>query len=420
VMRVLPGDHDVRVRGVQSLGQAVDEAPPGTRVAINLAGVDLGEVARGDVVVGGGPWRTTERLDAVVRALPGRTVDRPGAWRLHVGSASVTARVLPLTDPVVGPRDAGLGHTDVGGNAPRGPTGAVRLLLDAPLPLVAGDRLVLREAGRRETVAGGQVADPAPGAPPRGRDARERHAAGLLTVAAEATPEGRLRALLALAGGARGGTAALAAAGVSASAPRPAGVVAVGGQAALEAELGRWSEATVTAAAEGEVDGAALRAAAVDAGAPTVVADRLPEHLAAAGRLATTPAGYTTPERAAGSGDDRQAKGDRLIAALLEEPFAPPDLTATARELGLDHREVNRLVQAGAIVRTGDQAFAAEAVDRAVDVLRDLEAEVGAFTAAQAKTAWGTTRRYAIPLLEHLDRTRVTRFDGRLRTLIHH
>src|SRR5690606_27393897 len=129
--------------------------------------------------------------------------------------------------------------------------------------------------------------------------------------------------------------------------------------------------------------------------------------------------GFTTPDRAADAEVDGRARDDRLLAALLEQPFAPPDLTTTARALGIDHREDNRPVQAGAIVRTGDRAFAADAVARAFEVLRGLEAEVGARTAAQAKTAWGTTRRFAIPLLEHLDRTRVTRFDGRLRTLTH-
>jgi selenocysteine-specific elongation factor len=431
---ILPGDHAARVRGLQSLGRDVELAAPGTRVAVNLAGVDQGQVGRGDAVVGGGPWRTTTRLDAVVRALPGRTIERAGAWRVHVGSAAVTARVLPMTDRVVG---AATDHARAGGDATgatgatdaigaAGATGAVRLLLDAPLPLVAGDRLVLREAGRRTTVGGGQVADPAAGAPPRGRAARGRRVAGLRDVAAAASPAGRLRALLALEGGARDGASALAAAGLSATEPRPEGVVAVGDQAVLEVVSERWSAAVLAAAAGGSdrsasdrstADRGALAAAATAAGAPPEVADRLPELLVTSGRLVRTPGGFATPADVAGAGDDRRARDDRLVAALDGNPFAPPDLTATARELGLDHREVNRLVQAGAIVRCGDLAFSAGAVTRAAEVLRDLQDEVGPFTAAQAKEAWRTTRRFAIPLLEHLDRTRVTRFDGRLRTL---
>jgi selenocysteine-specific elongation factor len=455
-LRVLPAGHEARVRGLESLGTSVEQAPPGTRVAVNLAGVDRDQVGRGDALVGGGPWRTTVTVDAVVRALPGRTIDRAGAWRVHIGAVAVTARVLPLTDPVVGPpwwaavtsgggsasaeavetprasaeaaESASVSPTAAGGGSASaeageagvgGTVGAVRLLLDRPLPLVAGDRLVLREGGRRLTVGGGQVADPDPGEPPRGRPAREARVAGLLTVAAATSPAARLRALLALTGGSRPGPEALAAAGVSAAGPRPPGVVAVGAHAALEEARDRWVEAAVavaTAAGTG-VDRERVVEGAATAGAPPDLAASMPDHLVAAGRLVRTAGGLTTPGGADEVDSDRRARDVQLLEALSATPFAPPNLTGTARGLGLDHRDVNRLVQAGAIVRTGDLAFAADAVVQAVEALRRLEAAVGPFTAAQARTAWGTTRRFAIPLLEHLDRTRVTRFDGRLRTL---
>jgi selenocysteine-specific elongation factor len=66
-------------------------------------------------------------------------------------------------------------------------------------------------------------------------------------------------------------------------------------------------------------------------------------------------------------------------------------------------------------VRCGKVAFARTAIEAATDVLRELEARTGPFTASQAREALGTTRRYTIPLLEHLDRTGVTTFDGQLR-----
>jgi selenocysteine-specific elongation factor len=398
-VRVLPARREARVRGVQSLGRDVEVAPPGTRVALNLAGVGRDEVSRGSSVVAGGPWRVTSRVDAIVRALPGRRVERPGAWRLHAGSAAVGCRVLPLLDPLES-----------------GEVGAVRLLLDAPLPLVAGDRLVLREAGRRRTVAGGQVADPDTGAPPRGREARSARVTGLRAVADATDAGGALTALLALSGGARRGPAALAAAGLAADGPRPSGVVAVGGYAVLDEVWQRWA-AAATEVASGPVAVARERlvAAATDVGAPSAVAEALPDALVREGRLVRTPRGWSV-----GDGDPGGAPDDgeaQLLAALRADPFSPPDLTATARAAGVDHRGVNRLVQAGLIVRAGGVAFAADTVAAAVDHLAALEAEVGPFTATQAKTAWGTTRRFAIPLLEHLDATRVTAFDGRVRTL---
>jgi selenocysteine-specific elongation factor len=417
-VRIQPAGREARVRGLQSLGHDVDLAQPGTRVAVNLAGVGRDEVDRGSAVVAGGPWRVTSRIDVVVRALPGRRVDRPGAWRLHAGSASVTCRVLPLTDPVES-----------------GEVGAVRVLLDAPLPLVVGDRVVLREAGRRSTIAGGSVADPDTGPPPRGRTARETRVAGLLEVAAADDAAGALRALLALSGGARRGTAALAAVGLSSDGPRPAGVVAAGGHAVLAEVWQVWAtaaEAAVTAAAEtgAPVDRETVVAAAAAAGAPPQVADAVPDVLVREGRLARVPGGLTLPpattarttddtdgEPVTHGGLEVDPREARLLAALAAQPFSPPDLTTAAREVGLDHRAVNRLVQAGAIVRAGDLAFTADAVALAVERLAALEAEVGPFTAAQAKAAWGTTRRFAIPLLEHLDAARLTAFDGHHRTL---
>ncbi|MEX2504736.1 MAG: SelB C-terminal domain-containing protein [Egicoccus sp.] len=424
-LRVFPGDHDVRVRGIQTLGRDVEIAAPGTRVALNLVGIDRDGISRGDAVVGGGPWRSTTRLNAVVRALPGRTVDRAGAWVVHAGSASVPARVLPLTDPIVGERTGRGGAwsttalaKDAG--ADDGPTylanvGAVRLLLDAPLPLVAGDRLVLRESGRRETTAGGQVVDPDPGPPPRGRAAREAQVLALGRIAAAEGPAGRLAALLELHGGVLPGTAALAAAGVPTGGPRPAGILAVGGHAVLESVWLGWTETVVAAAGGDSTTRERLTVAAAAAGAPPDVAAELPDRLVTDGQLVRTPTGFAVA--GAEVTDTRSALDEQLLAALRAEPFSPPDLTATAKALGIDHRGVNRLVQAGAIVRAGKVAFAADAVTRAVDLLEDLEAATGAFAAAQAKDAWGTTRRYAIPLLEHLDRTRVTDFDGQLRTL---
>ena len=143
-VRLLPDGRRSRLRGVQSLGEPVARAGPGHRVALNLVGVVHTEVARGDVVVGSGPWRTTDVAECWIRALPGHRVQRVGAWHVHVGSASTPARLLPIAG-------------EFGGDAEEA-SGAVRILLEDRLPLVAGDRLVLRETGRRAVAAGGVVA----------------------------------------------------------------------------------------------------------------------------------------------------------------------------------------------------------------------------------------------------------------------
>ena len=143
-----PAGRRARVRAIQTLGVPVGGIGPGNRVALNLAGVDRHELTRGDVVVTPGRWRATRVLDASLTVL--RTVDhevsRRGAYLAYVGSGEHAVRLRVLGAAALRP----------------GTTGAVRLHLDAALPLLPGDRYVLRETGRDETVGGGEVLDIAP------------------------------------------------------------------------------------------------------------------------------------------------------------------------------------------------------------------------------------------------------------------
>jgi selenocysteine-specific elongation factor len=435
--RLLPGGREVRIRRLQSLGEDLPTAPAGTRVAANLVGVGHDEVARGDALVIGAPWRVTAEAELWVRVLPDQRLDRTGAWRLHVGTAAVGCTLRPLTGPIEG-----------------GDDGAVRIRLDHALPLVAGDRVVLREAGRRATVAGGVVVEPAPHGTVRGAAARRDRAERLAAiasvgagppdravctpVAAVGTPAGtavgapvgrsddaaastteearaqRLRGLVALAGGSRDAAEVRASAGWPADAPLPDGLVVVGPHLVLAEVRGRWLTAVRTLGG-GTHDRTTVASSARDAGAPEPAAAALADHLVASSELVRTTHGVALPEHADAAADARQARAQAVVAALAATPFAPPDLDEVTREHGLDHRERAALVGSGAVVRSGKVAFARVALEQAVAVLRRLEAEVGPFTASQAREALGTTRRFTIPLLEQLDRMGATSFDGQLR-----
>jgi selenocysteine-specific elongation factor len=401
---LLPADREVRIRRLQSLGEDLPTAPSGTRVAANLVGVGHDEVARGDALVVGTPWQVTREAELWVRVLADQRLDRTGAWRLHVGTAAVGCTLRPLTGPVEG-----------------GASGAVRVRLDYPLPLVAGDRLVLREAGRRATVAGGIVAEPAPLGSVRGADARLDRAEGLAAIAiagtdapADATRAQRLRGLIALAGGSRDATEVRASVGWPADAPMPVDVVAIGPHLVLAEVRQRWLAAVRTLGA-GTHDRATVASSARDAGAPEPAAAALADHLVAGSELVRTTHGVALPEHADAAADARVARARAVVEALSASPFAPPDLDELTRQHGLDHRESAALVASGAVVRSGKVAFARVALEQAVEVLRRLEAEVGPFTASQAREALGTSRRFTIPLLEQLDRMGATSFDGQLR-----
>jgi selenocysteine-specific elongation factor len=440
---LLPGGQEVRIRGMQSLGAAVERVPAGSRVALNLAGISHQQVTRGDVVVGGGgPWRATREADLWVRTLPGQWLERTGAWHVHVGTARSTARLLPTTG-AIGPDEEG----------------PVRVLLDHPLVLVAGDRAVLREAGRRATVAGGRVVDPAPRRRPRGRAERREHAAALAEAAAggavsEAAADGavsepaadgavsepagggavseadtggavgeaagragRLTAVLRLGGGVRPVDEALAAAGWPPGSPLPDEVVPIGDHLVSAERVEAWV-AAVRSLGAGVHDREAITSAVVGRGAPAGIGAALADHLTESGVLVRAASGHALAEHADAATVAAGARVAAFVAELAADPFSPPDLGDLAARHGVDHRELTTLVHRGEVVRAGRIGFARSAVAEAVTRLERLAAVGdGTFTASQAKEAWGTSRRFAIPLLEHLDAIGVTRFDGQLRRL---
>lgn len=140
-VRIYPGDQKARIRSLQSHEKDVHRALPGTRVAISLVGPDVSDVGRGDMVAQDGQWRISDRL--VVSIRPARYADgitARGAYQLHIGTATLNARILKLTG------DRAL------------------ISVDRPVAAAMGDRFILRDTGRRLVVAGGSVLDPAPSA----------------------------------------------------------------------------------------------------------------------------------------------------------------------------------------------------------------------------------------------------------------
>ena len=136
---------EARIRAIQTLGQAIDQAQPGHRVALNLVGVEHGQLARGDVVIQEGQWFCSPRVDASLSVLKSlkHVVSRRGAFTVHIGSDEIPARVRVLGPESIGPGEQGL----------------IRIHLSRPIPLLPGDRYVLRESGRSETVGGGEILD---------------------------------------------------------------------------------------------------------------------------------------------------------------------------------------------------------------------------------------------------------------------
>ncbi|MCA9513406.1 MAG: selenocysteine-specific translation elongation factor, partial [Myxococcales bacterium] len=141
------GEIAARVRGIELHGEAVARVGRGARAALNLAGIDHGEVHRGDVIATPGALRATSMIDATLTALG--TLPEPlrdGARALlHVGTAQVEATVALLGAAALAP----------------GATGWAQLRLAEPRVVLPGERFVLRGfdalPGHGKTIGGGRA-----------------------------------------------------------------------------------------------------------------------------------------------------------------------------------------------------------------------------------------------------------------------
>ncbi|CAN5761065.1 selenocysteine-specific translation elongation factor [soil metagenome] len=416
-LEIAPAGTPTRARGLHSLNRAHDRADAGSRVAVNLVGVDLADVARGDALVRPDQWRPTTALDAWVRVVDGQRLRHTGAWHLHVGSAEHLARVWPLDR-----------HELAGGTS-----GPVRIEVDHPVIVTAGDRFVIRDVGRGTTVAGGPVLDPDPPPRPRGITARRRRAAQLDRRRAVL---GDPAALLALHVAERGAVprdraaAAVALARTDRPAdtvPPPDGITLLGDHYADTARLRVWVDAARSALADHHAAHPLARTAPrsildlalAAAGCPSSISDDLLAWAQAHGDLARDGAGVRLPEHRVELDDAQQQARAHLLAALDAEPFAPPGLAEAAAAAGASTALVRELEASGDLVRLApDVALTATAVAKAVDLLRSAVAADGPVTASQARQVLATSRRFALPLLEELDRRGVTRRAGDTRTVI--
>lgn len=363
LLEIVPGPsraEPARVRGIQTHGADVERVDPGNRVALNLAGLPRGEASRGQALVRPGQWEPTARFDAAISVVPGldHPLTRRGAFLLHVGSHAGTVEVQLL---------GGLSRLSPG------ESGAARLRLasGAPLPLATGDRFVIREAGRDETVAGGEVLDVAPVLRP-GR----------------ANPDRRVERVI--------------------------------------DERG-WIEADLLERLTGEARPPTVGRWVVSPRARAEAERSLRESVEAAGPLGLDASGLDDAQRALlPLIDELELRGDRVrlrdaahespetvswLAELERDLFSPP-----AAEGRVSQAVVRDLVRRSVIVEAEGLFFHPRAVERATLTVAGLLAvKPGGVTVAEVREALGTSRKWAMPLLAHLDATGVTRRRGDVR-----
>ena len=360
----------VTVRGLQSRGESAQALGPTNRVAVNLRGVEPEQVPRGAVLLTSSAWPDSTVLD--VRRCSGEPFGTALAEvNVHLGTAALVARLRPFD----------------GEHA--------RITFTHPVPVVLGDRMVLRSPGSRRVRAGAVVLDADPPALARRGDGRRRAA-----TLAGMDPEGDVPAEVARRAAVP--VAQLAALGlVSPDAAPPPGVAAVGDWWVDPSALHRWREQLTELVAQlHERDPLAAglsRGAAVDA--LEVPSDDLLDAVVAAAGIEERAGHLARPGHQQELGP-AEAGVAELAARLQQAPFRAPE-SADLVALGLGQRELAAAERAGRLLRLPGEVVLLP--DAPALAMRELAALPQPFTATAAKGALATTRRVVIPLLEHLD-----------------
>lgn len=415
-----PSGRRVHLRQLQVHGQAVAAARAGGRVAAALRGVAQEEVRVGDVLCTTGIFPSSQRIDAEVELTPdaARPLRSGDEVRVLWGARQDLARVRLIGASALEPGGSGL----------------AQLRFASPVPVHAGQRLLLRRPSPAATLGGGRVLDSvAPVLRSRTLEARRE----LLAVASEGRLEPIAEALARRDGGAVSATEA------ARLSRRPAGEVrsrlartfvrldedlfapesAV--QSAMQAYLDRLGEAHRTHPMRAFVALGALRGGLSRTLSPELIV-HVEGRLADSGeiRIERGQAALKGHDPFATLSPDQRARLGEIESTCREGGMTPPDASVLAGEadsaalLGL-------LVESGRLVSLRNHAlrqtlvFHRDALDAA---LRDLEAAFpppAEFTTGEARAALSTSRKFIVPVLEFLDARGDTVRRGDLRQVLH-
>ncbi len=445
---LLPSDHRVKVRGLQVHGVKVEEAEAGSRVAVNLGGIELADVVRGESLVAPDCFEITRSFDGILELLSTAKPLRHGARvRFHHGTCEVLGRVSVSGPVSMAPTVDQAGVLAENGEIRPGTRGYVRVRLEAPAVLTRGDRYILRAYSPPMTIAGGVVLD---GQPPRvgvrtpagrrrfeqlnGTAEANQHDKGLRRAACVMIDEQAGQGLPVTALISRLGALPDTVDSIVTSLENEAAAVRVGNRLVTPATLGECKDRLV-----GELS-IYHEAHPLSDGLPREEArerlfrqvhqsvfERVLADLVDDGLIVDRESLALKHHRVSLSADEGKAR-EAIVETVLQGGLAPPDMASLATAAGVNHEVADRiaklLIRQKVLVRIGSLLFHMENLQRLKDEVaalsssdikgsKPVEIDVGTF-----KERYGITRKYAIPLLEYLDRERVTRRVGRGRVVI--
>ncbi len=418
---VLPRGAETRIRGLQVYGASAEVVEAGTRVAMNLAGVDLGGVERGDVCSPPEVYRPTLAIDArldVLESCP-RELKHRTRVRVYLGTAEILARLNLLDAETL----------------EAGSSGLVQLRLESPTVCAKGDRYVLRFYSPMDTIGGGSVIDPHPPRHRRFDNAVLAHLAVKETGTPEelvgeavqrgalrpATPEHVAQQLGMPLPEVKPLVDSLVEAGTLVPFDARSVVHSHPVEAAEHKVLLLLAEYHSAQPLRGGISREELRSRLSrqmdNRGFQWVLA-----RLEQAGKTAATGARVRLASFQPCYSEDQQRIAQVFEAGLLADRFMPPSPEEIMEARGLRGTAATEvwesLLDSGAVIRLAEGIFLhRQALDDVINRVREHLGQHGSMTASQFRDLIGSTRKYAVPLLEYMDAQRVTRRIGDEREL---
>ena len=412
-VEILPPGVEGRIRGLQTHKQAEEKAQPGSRTAVNISGVSVDQIRRGDVVVTPGAYQPTRMIDVWVRMIKDANtpLKHNTEVKLFLGAAEVIARVRLLGAQELQP----------------GEEGFLQLMLQEPVVALRQDRFILRRPSPAETIGGGQVVDPHPKRRyKRFNEAKLEELAQLMV----GTPKEILM-----------------------QSARQTGLIArkkLIENAGLEPDQAQQAiEALLTEGALTLLDGkqlliptdqlerlqgAILQSLAdfhrqnpllpgmprerlrTENKLPAELFDPLVSRLAAAKEVLAENASVRLAGHSIQLTAVQQQKIDALLKDFSAQPTTPPSVKESQEAIGEDL--VTVLVQTGQLIQLGeDVLLQPEVLDEMQTAVIEIIQQNGSITLAELRDRFKTSRKYAVAVLEHLDAAGITTRQGEGRVL---
>ena len=419
-IEILPAGIRGRIRGLQTHKKKEEQALPGNRTAINISGVDVQQISRGQVLTRIGTHTATQRMDVNFRLLADESssLKHHSEVKLFLGAAEVNAKVRVL------------GREEIHA----GEIGYLQLELETPIVAVKGDHFILRRPSPPATLGGGVVLDPFPARRHR------RFVQDVLTILQQLEHGSAEDGLLQISQ--KVGIVPLKELREKSHLPQEdfdrllkqlltdkKAILLEAGDAHQDANQLVASEATI-ADLRGKVVktltnfysanpmrmGLKKEEVRAKIGLPLKAADALINHLVTLGTLQEEKNLLRLSGREIRFSAEQQRAVDRLLKEFNQRPYTPPLVEECTAMVG---KEVFQ-----ALVERGDLAqVSAEVVFDQADLqtmMAEIEAVIkksGSITLAQVRDQFQTSRRYALAVLEAMDRQGITSREGDLRKL---